>query len=221
MIERDMRTVQEVIADDLRKSIVGGEFCPGDRLVQDEIAARYGVSRIPVREAFRTLSAEGLVTFHRRRGAIVTRLTREDIQEILSIRGVLEGMAVRLAAERITPKQLERVCEVFTRMDASLDNPELFFKLNFEFHAAILDAARSPRLKEIIVNLRNTVEPVARQYLARAGRVNTAHTDHAAILKALEEHDLEAAERLATGHTQHVLAGILDDYDHTNDSNIG
>jgi DNA-binding GntR family transcriptional regulator len=210
-----MRTVQEIIAEDLRKSIIGGEFHPGDRLVQDEIATRYGVSRIPVREAFRTLSAEGLVTFHRRRGAIVTMLTREDIQEILSIRSVLEGMGTRLAAERITPKQLERVCEIFKKMEASRDNPERFFKLNFEFHAAILDGAQSPRLKEIIVNLRNTVETVARQYLARAERVETAHGDHAAILEALENHDVEAAEQLASRHTQHVLAGILDDYDHT------
>lgn len=207
-----IRTVQEVIADTLRDAILTGEFRPGDRLIQDELAERYGVSRIPLREAMRTLSAEGLVTFSSRRGAIVTALTPEDIKEILSIRAVLEGMGARLAAERGTPEEISRVRQAFHRLEAARGDVRLYFECNYEFHRAILDAAHSPRLKELIFNLRNAVEPVARRYLIAAGRVETAHRDHADLLSALEQGDPDAAEQIASGHAQHVLSGILDDY---------
>ncbi|RPI34341.1 MAG: GntR family transcriptional regulator [Chloroflexota bacterium] len=209
---KTIHTVQEVIADTLRRSIVEGEYKPGDRLIQDELAERYGVSRIPVREALRTLSAEGLLTFHRRRGAIVTALSREDLQEVMNIRSVLEGMATRLAAERATPEDLECIREAFHRLEAARDDPALYFQRNSEFHAAILDAARSPRLKEMVMNIRNTVEPVARRYLIVPGRVHVAHSDHETILTVIENRDADAAERAAREHTLHVLAGILHDY---------
>jgi DNA-binding GntR family transcriptional regulator len=212
MDRKPIRTAQEVITDTLRQSILDGEFKPGDRLIQDEIADRYGVSRIPVREAMRTLSAEGLLTFSSRRGAIVTALSAEDIEEILSIRAVLEGMANRLAAERATEKELEKIRQIFHNLEAARGDVGLYFQCNNEFHEAILDAAHSPRLKELITNLRNSVEPVARRFLIAAGRVEIAHHDHLEILETLENRDLQAAERVAAGHTQHVLAGILDDY---------
>lgn len=206
------QTVQETIADTLRESIINGEYKPGDRLVQDDIADRYGVSRIPVREAMRTLSAEGMLTFFSRRGAIVTALSKDDIKEILSIRGVLEGMAACLAVERATAEEVERIREAFGELEASQDDPELYFQGNWAFHQAILEAAHSPRLREIINNLRNTVEPVARRYLIATGRVEIAHKDHQALVNAIESRDSKAAEVVATGHTQHVLAGILQDY---------
>ena len=212
MDRKSIRTAQEVITDTLRQSIIEGEFKPGDRLIQDEIADRYGVSRIPVREAMRTLSAEGLLTFSSRRGAIVTALSAADIEEILSIRAVLEGMATRLTTERATEKELDKIRQVFHRLEAARGDVELYFQYNFEFHEAILEAAHSPPLKELVTNLRNAVEPVARRYLIAAGRVEIAHHDHLEILEALERRNPQAAGHVAAGHTQHVLAGILDDY---------
>jgi len=212
MHRKPIQTAQEVITDTLRQSIIDGEFKPGDRLIQDEIAERYGVSRIPVREAMRTLSAEGLVTFSSRKGAIVTPLSAADIEEILSIRAVLEGMATRLATECATEKELDKIRQVFHRLETARGDVELYFQCNYEFHEAILEAAHSPRLKELITTLRNSVEPVARRYLIAAGRVEIAHHDHLEILEALERRNALAAEHVAAGHTQHVLAGILDDY---------
>ena len=212
MHRKPIQTAQEVITDTLRQSIIDGEFKQGDRLIQDEIAERYGVSRIPVREAMRTLSAEGLVTFSSRKGAIVTSLSAADIEEILSIRAVLEVMATRLATECATEKELDKIRQVFHRLEAARGDVELYFKCNYEFHEAILEAAHSPRLKELITTLRNSVEPVARRYLIAAGRVEIAHHDHLEILEALERRNPLAAEHVAAGHTQHVLAGILDDY---------
>jgi len=212
MNEQQIPTVQEVVVDTLRQSIVEGKLKPGDRLVQDEIATRYGVSRIPVREAFRTLAAEGLVTFHPRRGVIVRELTREDVEEIIALRGILEGMVTRMAAEKATPAQLEVIRQWLEELEAARDDPDRYFQINYDFHGAILDAAHRPHFKALIMNLRNSMEPIARRYLAPAGRVEIAHADHKAIFEAIAQHDCETAERLASNHTKHVLVGILKDW---------
>lgn len=206
-----IQTVHETIADRLRQAIIDGELRPGDRLLQDELATRYGVSRIPVREVLRTLAAEGLVTFNERHGVIVTELTAEDIEEIYSIRMSLEAMATRLAAQRITPEQLEELRQAMNELEAASSEPGHYFQLNYEFHAIILDAARRPRLKTMITNLRNCAEPAARRYLDPAGRVGIAHEDHRALYEALARHDAEAAERLAAAHGEHIMRGILAD----------
>ncbi len=212
MLEKKIPTVQEAVVDDLRQAILEGRLKPGERLVQDEIAAQYGVSRIPVREAFRTLAAEGLVTFHQRRGAIVTALSRDDIIEILNLRAVLEGMAVRAAAECVTPQQLAIIGEKLEALDEARNEPEMYFQLNYAFHAAILDAAHRPHTAALVKKLRNTMETVARQYLDPKGRVELVHHDHTAIYDALVRHDADKAEELAIAHTNHVLEGILADF---------
>jgi len=212
MFENQIPTVQEVVVETLRQAILDGRLKPGERLLQDDIAARYGVSRIPVREAFRTLAAEGLVTFHQRRGAIVTELRRADVEEILSIRAVLEGMAVRAAAERVTPEELECIRRSLEDLNAARDTPERYFQLNYAFHASILDAAHRPHTAALVKKLRNTIETVTRKYLDPVGRVEIVHKDHSAIFEALSRHDAEAAERLCIEHTRHVLEGILADW---------
>ena len=101
------RTVKEQLADHLRDEIVRGTFEPGERLRLEDIASRFEVSTMPVREALRDLESEGLVTIYPHRGAVVTELTAEEMEDIYDIRATLEAMATRLAVPRMT----ESICE--------------------------------------------------------------------------------------------------------------
>ena len=204
--------------DSLRESILDGSLKPGIRLVQDEIASQFGVSRIPIREAFRTLAAEGLVTFEQRRGVIVTELSKADVEEIMTIRAVLEGMACRAAAEKATPGQLDNILQGLRKLEEARQEPEKYYHLNSAFHAAILEASHQPHTAALVMKFRNMMETVARMYLDPVGRVEIVHTDHRAIYEALLRHDAYEAERLIVEHTQHVLKGILADWNETQPS---
>ncbi|HCC78270.1 MAG: hypothetical protein A2X25_01100 [Chloroflexi bacterium GWB2_49_20] len=212
MLENSIPTIQKVVVDSLRESILDGSLKPGERLVQDDIAAHFGVSRIPVREAFRTLAAEGLVTFEQRRGVIVTELTRADVEEIMTVRAVLEGMACRAAAERATPEQLDEIHLGLRKLEEARKEPEQYYHLNSAFHAAILNASNQPHTAALVMKFRNMMETVARQYLDPVGRVEIVHEDHRAIYEALVRHDADEAEKLIKEHTQHVLKGIMVDW---------
>jgi DNA-binding GntR family transcriptional regulator len=212
MMEKTIPTIQRVVVDSLRQSILDGSMKPGERLVQDDIATQFGVSRIPIREAFRTLAAEGLVTFEQRRGIIVTELSRDDIEEILSVRAVLEGMACRAAAECATSEQLEVIHQELDDLNNARNEPEQYYQFNYAFHEAILSASNRPHTAALVKKFRNMIETVARLYLDPAGRVEIVHTDHQALYEAIANHDADEAERLAIEHTRHVLKGILADW---------
>lgn len=212
MIEKTIPTIQKVVVDSLRESILDGTLKPGERLVQDEIATSFGVSRIPIREAFRTLAAEGLVTFEQRRGIIVTELTKADVEEIMRVRAVLEGMACRAAAEKATPKQLEKIMNGLHRLEEARHEPEQYYQLNSAFHVAILEAANQPHTAAVVMKFRNMMETVNRLYLDPVGRVEIVHQDHRALYEALVNHDADLAEKLIKDHTEHVLKGIMADW---------
>jgi DNA-binding GntR family transcriptional regulator len=212
MLDKSIPTIQRVVTDSLRESILDGSLKPGERLVQDNIATQFGVSRIPIREAFRTLAAEGLVTFEQRRGVIVTELSRNDIEEILSVRAMLEGMACRAAAENATPEQLEAIHQELEDLNKARNEPEQYYQLNYAFHEAILNASNRPHTAALVKKFRNMIETVARLYLDPIGRVEIVHHDHQALYEAIASHDADKAERLAIEHTQHVLKGILADW---------
>jgi DNA-binding GntR family transcriptional regulator len=212
MLEKTIPTIQKVVVDSLRESILDGSLKPGERLVQDDIAAQFGVSRIPIREAFRTLAAEGLVSFEQRRGVIVTELSRPDVEEILSVRAVLEGMATRAAAEHATPEQLEEICQGLKNLESARGEPGAYYQLNYAFHEAILKAANRPHTAALVKKFRNMMETVARMYLDPVGRIEIVHQDHRAIYEAIARHDADEAERLVNEHTLHVMQGILADW---------
>lgn len=102
----DLRPIREIVLERLRKAIMNGTFQTGDRLVETSIAEKMGVSRTPVREAFRQLEIEGLAENLPRKGTIVKGISKRDIFEIYEIREVLEGLAFRLACSNITDEQI-------------------------------------------------------------------------------------------------------------------
>src|SRR5579862_378567 len=133
----------DLVVGRLRSDIVSGRLSPGEPLRQDEIARSFGVSHVPVREAFLRLQAERLVEIRPRRGAIVAALSAAELEELNEMRAALECCALRLAVPNLTDSDLLRAAQVLDRIDRQ---PEQWVKQNTVFHAILYKSAERPRL---------------------------------------------------------------------------
>ena len=178
----------DLIANAVRESILRGTFRPGDKLDQQEIADHFKVSRIPVREALRTLDAEGMVTMIPNRGAVVAERTKEELEELYFIRGVLEGAAVERAVPVMTGETFDQLASFITQA-RDTDDFEALLVLNNDFHIAMYTAYPQPILVNTIQQMRNVVAPYNRLYLDHAGNKEAAWADHQDIFDACRAGD--------------------------------
>ncbi|MBX5437189.1 MAG: GntR family transcriptional regulator [Alicyclobacillaceae bacterium] len=200
-------TRERHVVDRLRHAILVGQYRPGERLDQGEIAKQFQVSLSPVREAIRTLSAEGLVTIYPHRGTFVTERSPSEIAELHFIRALLEGAAIRRAVPHLTKEHLSRLEEILQLAD----NTEDFItiqSLNHQFHQTIYTACDQPNLLELVMHLRNKVAPYIRLYLD-SGMRSEAWASHRRIYEACASRDAERAEQEIHAHINQVCEGIL------------
>ncbi len=202
-------TAHEIVRETLRGAILRGDLPGGTRLVQAELAAHLNVSNTPVREALRDLASDQLVRFHPHRGAVVHKLEMEELREIYEIRKALEPLAIRLAASRITRKQLKEASDLQVRMDKEAD-PGAWVEKNRKFHALLESSAQSPRLASVVKGVRDS----ASLYVAHAvhldpGLVESGNADHRGILAALRRGDADGAAELLRRHLDTTLQAIL------------
>lgn len=202
----------------LRELLLKGEFRPGERLSELALVERLGVSRTPIRLAFDRLAHEGLVAPSPSGGFVVCEFTVSDIWDAIEMRGVLEGTAARLAAERLADAaRLERIRGFQAQMDSLVQNVvhntiesfAIYMNLNEAFHAELIDLASSPMLKRTLTHL--TALPFAapsamvfaRSKLPGAANMLTiGQEQHHALLEALEKRQGTRAEALAREHVQ-------------------
>ncbi len=194
------------ICDYLRDAILNLRLKPGEQLNELRLIEELGVSRIPLREAFRLLEGEGLVVRHARRGVFVREVTANDIIELFPIRAALESLAAELAAPRLTKRELEnldRIMENMERADKRGDT-KAYVKLNFEFHRQIVKGAGNKRLEEMIRNAGHH----SMWFLFAAhyykGSVESAMTSHREIYLALKERD---SAKAGLSVKNHILEG--------------
>lgn len=195
---RARAATSEWIAEALRAAILQGDLRGGQALPQDEVAAQFGVSKIPMREALLQLRAEGLVTFYPNRGAVVSELSAEEVDEIYAMRIALETLALRRAIPGLTRADFVRLDGLITIMDderAALKWSEL----NWEFHAALYAPCKMPRLLDQIRALHVNVQRYVVVYLAASDDYHAeAQRQHRVILKACQRGNADAAaEQLA------------------------
>ena len=195
------------IVERLRALILTGDYGPDERLIEEQLAERLGVSRTPIRQALTMLEAEGLVEIAPNRGATVCSFSTEDVWDIYDLRAVLEGYAARRAAERIEEGELELLRELAREMEGLAgrfeDHEEEIRTLvafNQEFHGTIVDASRNRRLEHLI---NRTVEiPLMFKaffwYTPHERSVSNYY--HRQILEALEKGDAEGAETVMREH---------------------
>ncbi|MGV3634104.1 MAG: GntR family transcriptional regulator [Pseudorhodoplanes sp.] len=190
----------------LRHEILRGSMTPGLPLRQDEIAARHGVSKIPVREALLQLVAEGLVAAHPNRGFTVSQLSPQEAAEILELRALLECEAVRIAMPYMTDADLASAAGILAQAE-STEALDRWRDLNWEFHAALYGPAKRKRLLDLIRQVSYPTDRYVRVLIANANYRGRAEREHRAILSACEMRNADAAAALLNQHIRET--GVL------------
>lgn len=197
------KTVGEMVREIIRECILTGVFSPGERLRQENLAERIGVSRIPVRTALMQLQEDGLVLFHPHRGAVVRTLTVEQVREVYEIRNLLETHALRKSVARMTSARAAQLIELGTTLDETHEGSE-FIDERIAFYRALYDAEENPTLVQMIEELRGTVG----RYLLSL-RIEHPAGGHRELARNAARGDIEAAERHLCAHLDSVCKGII------------
>ncbi len=190
----------DLIVGKLRDDIVSGRLAPGEPLRQDEIARAFGVSHVPVREAFLRLQAERLVEIRPRRGAIVAELSAAELEELNEMRAALECGALRIAIPKLTDGDLQKAAQVLDRIDRE---PERWAELNTVFHTLLYAAAGRPRQLATILSLQRSLERYV-YYVYYELKMTDAFADsqreHRKLLQLVERGKTEEACSLVNDH---------------------
>ena len=204
------RALYEDVADRLREEIFSKNLGPGSWLDEQSLAAQFGISRTPMREAIKVLASEGLVTIKMRRGAYVTEVNRADLEQIFTILSLLEGQATKEAASKATEDELNVLDHLHHRLEkAAADRDiEQFFEINGKFHDLIQEIAGNRWMNGVIADLRKVLKLHRRDSLTSTGRIQNSLLEHREILKALLKRDELAAEALMRKHLAQGLEAL-------------
>ena len=214
------RTVKDTLVETLRDEIVRGDFTPGQYLRLEEVAPRFEVSTTPVREALRELEAEGLVTIFPHKGAIVTKLSADELQDIYDIRATLEEMAARLAVPFVTDAILAELASLVEQIDDYLDDVAMLVKLNHQFHHTLYIASGRSHLCELVRILRYRTQHYLHVFIVESELRHTPRSqgEHRAILEACKQGDAEQAASLTYHHVAQVGRAIIEHERQRNES---
>ncbi len=198
----------------VRRAILSGLFAPGQMLRQEEVAARLGVSRSPLREALPRLEAEGMVVLHPRRGYAVISLDPAEISELFDLRILLEAELSRHAVERRDARDVERVRAIAAEMNdpgllASDETRSGWFALNNRFHEALLKPGGHRHHLRALENARALIEPYIRMETNLTGDLEQAQQEHREIADAFASADAPRFARLIREHAEHTRNRLL------------
>jgi DNA-binding GntR family transcriptional regulator len=203
------KTRHEAAAERIRRGIMEGEYPPGQRLKQQELARQFGCSVIPIREALHQLAAEGFVVLDPQKGARVADLNSQGLAEIYEVRIRLESWAAGLAARRMTPEAAARIQTILEKMDRPDLSATEWLELNFEFHDSLYACAEQEFLRKMISNLRLNLESYLRLDLAKVADYAPGRREHRRIFRACLRGDAKAAQRSTEAHLRRVVRGIM------------
>lgn len=205
-------TLSQQVYTHLRAGILDNTYRPGAPLPEEAMAEKLNVSRVPVREALRRLSAEGLVVIKPRQGATVTELTAKQFLDAYQVREALEVLAVRLAVPKLTAGDLAELDALHAAMQAAAaaGNSIDFFTANAEFHGVLVDKSDNGDLKSIYESLIDRMRRYQRPSLDLRGGMTQSIDEHAAILMAIHQGNTDEAAHLIAQHI-HVPQGILEE----------
>lgn len=205
---KQRKTTPTIVADILRAAILKGELKGGQQLIQADIAEQFGMSRIPVREALKQLEAEGLVKLNPNKGAIITELSADEVQEIYEIRAFLETGAIELSIMNLTAEDLNRAEEILKAIDNAPDVNK-WLELNWEFHSCLYSPANRPRLLSIINNLHINVARYMRIYLELMNFEDKSQEEHYKIISACRERNPKEAVAIIKQHLENASVTLV------------
>ena len=204
------RPLYEDVADRLREQIFAKQLSPGSWLDEQSLADSIGISRTPMREAIKVLASEGLVTIKMRRGAYVTEIARNDLEQIFTILSLLEGEAAKQTAIKASEEELNQLDYLHHRLEkAAADRDiEQFFEINGKFHELIQEIAGNRWMNGVIADLRKVLKLHRRDSLTSTGRLQNSLLEHREILKAILKRDQSAAEAVMRKHMERGLEAL-------------
>ncbi len=199
------------VFNQIRNDILNGVYEPGESLIETKLSEELGVSRTPVREAFRQLELEGLVQSVPNKGVTVRGVSEQDIQDIYTIRRLIEGLAARWAAEKITPNELEELKEVVDLEEFYTKKGDYNQLLKFDtrFHDIIFRASKSMPLMHTLSTFHHYVQKARKVSMSTPKRAKEVLGEHKAILQAIIEKDADKAEQLTTQHVRNASSNLL------------
>lgn len=190
------QSLAAAVAERLREKILNGELNEGQQLRQDNIAAEFQVSRIPVREAFLRLEAEGLVTVVANRGAVVSSLSPEEIQELFEIRAVLECHILRQAVPNLTKSDFQAAEKILKEYEEAVEQEfeiATWGELNWRFHSTLYEPAKRPMLMTLLKTLNSNCDRYTRLHLLVTRNLHRAGKAHRVLLTVCKTYDADQA----------------------------
>jgi DNA-binding GntR family transcriptional regulator len=194
------RALYQDVAERLRQQIFSRQLEPGTWIDEMKLAAEFGISRTPMREALKVLAVEGLVTMKVRRGAYVTEMSRDDVAQVYHLLGLLESDAAARVASHATEAQRVELQRLHDRLERQVRQRDGFFAANEQFHMALLDAAGNRWATQMVTDLRKVMKLNRHHSLFKQGRLADSLAEHRALMAALLARDSEAARRLMREH---------------------
>ena len=203
-------TAQETVLVSLRSDILTGRLGPGDQVVQELLAERYGVSRVPTREALKTLESEGQVVYHPHRGYFVAELSVADLLEVYRLRSILEAEAIRQAVPTLGDDDVDALAELLAEVQTAAGAVDVIAMTaaNRRFHFAIFDAAGLPRLSRILRQLWEATDAYRALYFQGPENRDRVAREHTRMLSALRKRDAETLVRLHDEHREHSVGAV-------------
>lgn len=200
--KKKRKLLREHVYTGVKSAIIGGDFQPGKRLIEEKLAADMVTSRTPVREAIQKLEKEGLIFRLPRGGFAVKQVTEEELEEILGLRSVLEGYAAFLATSRITDTELKQLDEIIAKEDTCLKNLNVdeFIRLDGEFHDVLYKAAKNARLYGLLNDLRDYMYRYRVIILHYQRKLHLAVQDHKEMLASMKAKSPRQVEKLVRKH---------------------
>ncbi len=198
------RALYEQVVERLRAGILDHSMAPGSWIDEQALAAAYGISRTPLREALKVLASEGLVTMKLRRGAYVAQVSERDLAEVYHLLALLESDAALAVSRDATPAQIAELEALHAELEAQVGNRDRFFAANERFHMRLLEIADNRWRLQLVVDLRKVMKLNRHHSLLKQGRLEASLKEHRRIVSAIKARN---GERVQTLMQQHFANG--------------
>ncbi|MDY6038412.1 MAG: GntR family transcriptional regulator [Eubacterium sp.] len=209
---RNHRPLREIVYEELKKNIMTGNIVPGTRLMEVELSNQMGVSRTPIREAIRKLEKEGLVTIQPRHGAYASEISMEDMVDLLDVREELEGFSAQLAANKITPEEINRLENITDSYELAVkqNDTEQMIACDEEFHKEIVSITGNETLVKFSTMAQELALRFRYIYYDDFSRYENMPSEHRGIIAALKSGDGEKARRVVSEHIESLKVFVIE-----------
>lgn len=208
-------TLRERILETIRDAIMSGALKPGEKVAEPELAARFGISRTPIREAFRQLESEGYLSVVPRKGALVASFSAKDVEEFYAIKSILEGYAARKACMQLSTREINKLEAINEKLREIAEEGDVrhFFKVHNSFHDLFIKGAGNEKLHDMIAQLLKKFQRLRMASLMKPGRMQLSVEEHEKIIEAFRKRDPVMAEMLVQKNAEYGGKVLIEEED--------